>query len=117
MMDDRCVHHEVLRADTHEQTVVVMQRLLYTCVKLLRPRICPVANVKVFNTNLYPMAFVGLFSQALAIRCFQNSYQYVMHSITSLQRSIDGPLCVGAVRDRAESARYFPDLSPRDLLR
>ena len=60
-------------------------------------------------------AFIGMFTQMLAVRHFGNNYHYVMHVLSGLQRSCGVPLCIGSAITMAEAKRWFPDFSKSDL--
>ncbi len=66
-------------------------------------------------SNLYPAAFLGLITQALAIRHFSDNYQYIMHALTALQRRNGAPLCIGASSGSHEMKTHFPYFTLDDL--
>jgi hypothetical protein len=93
-----------------------LARFLFGCIEELKPELCPGKDIRLFNTNLYPRACIGLLIQVAAVRLFNSNYSYVMHALTALQRSNDAPLCVGALRDQGEADRFFPGFSFRELI-
>ena len=84
-----------------------MQRYLFLCIFNLKKEFQ--AEFPVYNTNLYPLALIGLLTQAAAIKVFQNNYNYVMHALTALQRHNNIPRCIGAIKDQHEVNTYFPE--------
>ena len=89
---------------------------LFLCIKQLKRALTVPENIRMFNTNLYPRAYIGMLIQSAAIRLFNNNYTYIMHAITSLQRTGNKPLCIGAVKNEEEATIYFPGFSFSDLL-
>jgi hypothetical protein len=107
---------ETLNSDSFNYMQGNLQKLLIKCKYKIQPYIFPnLQPRKMYTTNLFPMAFIGLLTQALAIYFFQNNYEYVMHAITSLQRNGNAPLCIGAVKNKEEAGIHFPDLKAADL--
>jgi hypothetical protein len=94
---------------------VKLARMLLGCVRSVQKALDINLKEPMRCCNLYPSAFLGVFTQALAIRHFSQNYQYIMHALTALQRRNGIPLCIGASSDSREMKQYFPDFSPADL--
>jgi hypothetical protein len=93
-----------------------LSKFLFKCIDLLKSELCSGKAIRIFNTNLYPRACIGMLIQAVAIRLFNNNYSYIMHTLTALQRSSDAPLCVGALADQNEADRHFPGFDFSELV-
>jgi len=91
------------------------QKLLLECCRHIGAAFGIDGSIPFRATNMYPAAFMGLFTQTIAIRQFRNNYQYIMHALTGLQRRDGIPLCVGASSDAAELANHFPTFTPQDF--
>ncbi len=89
---------------------------LLRCLGKVRRQILPGTYVRMFNSNLYPGAYLGMLVQAVAIRLFNDNYNYIMHAVTALQRAEGRPLCVGALGDQEEADRWFPGFSFSELV-
>lgn len=86
------------------------------CINEIKIRICDDLNVRFLNTNLFPGALIGSIVQAVAMQTFKNNYNYVMHVLTALQRPDNTPLCLGAIKNKAEAETYFEGYDFEDLL-
>jgi hypothetical protein len=95
---------------------VDLSKFLFKCIQQLKQQLCPEQKIRIFNTNLYPQAYIGMLIQSIAIRLFNNNYNYIMHALTALQRSGNRPLCVGAITNQDEAKQYFPKYSFADLV-
>ncbi|MGA1870071.1 MAG: hypothetical protein ACMUJM_16165 [bacterium] len=93
-----------------------LQKVLFRCIETIRPFVYNKKRIRLLNTNLFPLAFIGLLVQGIAMRLFRNNYHYIMHILTGLQRHNDIPLCIGAVKTEKEAGRYFPDFSLDTLI-
>jgi hypothetical protein len=91
-------------------------KFLLQCIAKVKDKLCPAKGIRMFNTNLYPRAYIGMLIQAVAIRLFNNNYNYIMHALTALQRFDEVPLCVGALTDQAEADQYFPGFDFTELI-
>jgi hypothetical protein len=89
---------------------------LLRCLDKVRRQVLAGRYVRMFNSNLYPGAYLGLLAQAVAVRLFNNNYNYIMHAVTALQRAGDRPLCVGALNNQEEADRWFPGFSFSELV-
>lgn len=94
---------------------IKLARMLLGCVRSLQNALQVDLKEPMRCSNLYPSAFLGLFTQALAIRHFSDNYQYIMHALTALQRRNGIPLCIGATSDSREMKKYFPEFTADDL--
>lgn len=94
---------------------VKLAKMLLGCVRSMQKSLQIDIREPMRCCNLYPSAFLGVFTQALAIRHFSGNYQYIMHALTALQRRNGMPLCIGAASGSGEMSNYFPDFSPDDL--
>jgi hypothetical protein len=92
-----------------------MQKTLLRCITRIQDYLGTKAAGRMYHTNLYPPAFIGLLAQSLAMRYFNSNYHYIMHVLTSLQRDNERPLCIGSVKNMEELKRYFPNLDQKDL--
>ncbi len=93
-----------------------LSKFLFKCIRNLKDVLYPETSIKIFNTNLYPQAYIGMLIQSLAIRSFNNNYNYIMHALTALQRAGGMPLCVGSLTDQSEADRCFPGYDFADLV-
>lgn len=82
-------------------------RFLTESVQLLKDYMLFPDNIKLFNTNIYPIALVGLLTQSIGIRLFRNNYNYMLKVFDSIQRINGRPGCVGALTDQDEADKYF----------
>jgi hypothetical protein len=89
---------------------------LLKCVGAMKSVICPALGTKMLNTNLHPRAYLGMLVQSISIRLFNNNFNYIMHALTSLQRSVEAPLCVGAIENQEEADKCFPGYSFSELV-
>jgi hypothetical protein len=89
---------------------------LLECIRSMKHALFPVWQGRMLNTNLYPRAFIGMLVQSVAIRLFNDNYNYIMHALTALQSTGGVPLCVGAVADQDEADRFFPGFDFSELI-
>lgn len=94
---------------------IKLAKMLLGCVRSLQSALHIDFKEPIRCSNLYPSAFLGVFTQALAIRHFSGNYQYIMHALTALQRRNGKPLCIGASSNSREMKLNFPDFSSGDL--
>lgn len=91
-------------------------RFLFMCISHMKRFFCIGPRHRLFNTNLYPGAYIGMLVQSIAIRLFNDNYRYIMHVLTALQRNDEVPLCIGSVLDQKEASVYFPGFDTGDLI-
>ena len=122
-LDQTHVAGEVVSINNHENGYMDLVKFLFICIKQLKQKrlfnkttIGLGQKIRIFNTNLYPLSYIGLLIQSVAIRLFNNNYNYIMHALTSLQRDENGPLCVGAVLNPEEADKHFPGFSFTELI-
>jgi hypothetical protein len=116
LLDDQVVLSEMITLNHLIPGSLDLSHYLFKCIRQLKQRLCPNQNNQIFNTNLYPQAYIGMLIQSLAIRLFNNNYNYIMHALTALQRPDTQPLCVGAIADQNEANQYFPGYSFAELI-
>ncbi|HEX3043814.1 MAG TPA: hypothetical protein VHY08_03590 [Bacillota bacterium] len=116
LLNDLVVLTETITLNNPIPGSIDLSHFLFRCIRQLKQRLCPNQNGQIYNTNLYPQAYIGMLIQSLAIRLFNNNYNYIMHALTALQRSDTRPLCVGAIKDQNEANQYFPGYSFAELI-
>jgi hypothetical protein len=116
ILNEKHVLSEPVSIHSMNGGVMDISKFLFQCIKQLKQWMCPGNNIRLFNTNLYPGAYIGMLIQSVAIRLFNNNYHYIMHALTSLQRSGNAPLCVGAVIDWEEAHTHFPGFDFSELI-
>jgi hypothetical protein len=107
--------NETISAGTGNGVYSGLQKTLLRCIACIQEYLGTARTGRMYYTNLYPPAFIGLLSQAMAMRHFNSNYHYIMHVLTSLQRDNDKPLCIGSVKNVQEMKHYFPHLLQKDL--
>ncbi len=115
-LDEKPVLSEMVTINNQMAHAVDLSKFLFKCIQQLKQRLGSGGNIRIFNTNLYPQAYIGMLIQSIAIRLFNNNYNYIMHALTALQRSGEQPLCIGALVDQNEADRYFPGYNFADLI-
>jgi hypothetical protein len=116
VINGRRVLNDVISINSRDTGCTDLSMFLLQCIGAVKKEVCPGMKVRMFNTNLYPRAYIGMLVQSIAIRLFNNNYNYIMHALTSLQRSAFAPLCVGALEDQDEADRCFPGFSFSELV-
>lgn len=109
LLHSKCV---LIKADNF---YLDLQKFMIECISLIRERLAPELS-QMYNTNLYPVAYIGLLVQRLAIKTFKNNYNYVSHVLTAIQRHNNTPSCIGAIKDFDEAEKHFPGYSISDLV-
>ena len=115
-INEKHILSEVISIYNRNNERMDLSKFLFSCIKQLKPKLCLAKNIRMFNTNLYPRAYIGMLIQSVAIRLFNNNYNYIMHALTSLQRINNTPLCIGAIIDKEEAKTCFPGFSFSDLI-
>ena len=115
-INEKHILSEVISIYNRNNERMDLSKFLFSCIKQLKLKLCLAKNIRMFNTNLYPRAYIGMLIQSVAIRLFNNNYNYIMHALTSLQRINNTPLCIGAIIDKEEAKTCFPGFSFSDLI-
>jgi hypothetical protein len=115
-LNGKQVLNEMVSINSRDTGHTDLAAFLLRCIGAIKKEVCPEKQLRMFNTNLYPRAYIGMLVQSVAIRLFNNNYNYIMHALTALQRSANAPLCVGAISDQDEADRHFPGFSFSELV-
>jgi hypothetical protein len=87
-------------------------------IKFLKP-VCDEATARIalaflgelrmdfMASNMFYPAFAGLLVQGVAMKKYYNNLNFVLHTLTALQRMGGIPRCVGAVESKEEADCYF----------
>lgn len=85
------------------------------CMPYLEKAVEPSGKLKVFNTNTYIFALIGLLTQSVAIKMFGHNYDYVFHIINNIQRINNVPACIGGLLNQEEADKYYPEFKFADI--
>ncbi|RCX16310.1 hypothetical protein DFR58_11154 [Anaerobacterium chartisolvens] len=85
------------------------------CMPFLEKAVEPSGRLKIFNTNTYIFAIIGLLTQSVAIKMFGHNYDYVFHIINNIQRINNVPACVGGLLNQEEADKYYPEFKFSDI--
>ncbi|MEN8906564.1 MAG: hypothetical protein ABF289_11455, partial [Clostridiales bacterium] len=115
-IDNKKLISEVIKPSSKEFSYMNLAKVLTKCLYEIKAKMTCDKKIKILNSNIFPAAYIGLLVQALSIRMYKNSYDYAMHMITSVQRPNNIPLCIGAITDEKDAAKYFPMFNMSEII-
>lgn len=98
---------ESISIDFADVNLRELQRFIIKCLKKVRNTLFEGEKHDFYNTNIHPMAFIGLFVQAVSLNIYMDNLPKAIKMLTILQRRGDKPICIGGIADLGMEAHYF----------
>jgi hypothetical protein len=115
ILNDTIVNSKIININPRDNSYPNFTEFVVECMPLLEKAVEPSGKTKVFNTNTYIFALIGLLTQAVAVKMFGHNYDYVFHIINSIQRMNNVPTCIGGLLNQTEADKYYPEFSFSDI--
>lgn len=109
ILDNTVVNSKTVNINPRDNSYPNFTEFVVECMPLFEKAVEPSGKFKVFNTNTYIFALIGLLTQAVAVKMFGHNYDYVFHIINNIQRLNNVPSCVGGLLNQAEADKYYPE--------
>ncbi|MDP4182353.1 MAG: hypothetical protein Q8942_14845 [Bacillota bacterium] len=115
ILNNEVVKSKIVNINPKDNSYPNFSEFIVECMPIFEKAIEASGKFKIFNTNTYIFALIGLLTQAVAVKMFGHNYDYVFYIINNIQRINNVPSCIGGLLNQDEADRFFPEFKFSDI--